>query len=314
MNEQTTQASLDYYRVEKAIRYLEEHFREQPNLDELAASVHLSKYHFQRLFKRWAGVTPNQFLQFLTVSYAKERLAASQSVFEASLDAGLSGAGRLHDLFVTFEAMTPGEFKQEGEGLAITYGFHDTPFGRCLLATTARGICALRFITSKELDGVLDEPDHVAGPAALSESAALEELQQEWPRASFLEDPQVTQAIVERIFFTRAKDGRPFHLLLKGTNFQVQVWRALLDIPPGAMVSYQGLAGHLDHLSATRAVAGAVAKNPIGYLIPCHRVINKDGRFHQYRWGSSRKRAILGWEAGRLSELEQMAGEELQFV
>ena len=294
MNDQLTQASQDYKRVAEAIRYLEEHFREQPGLDEIAASVHLSKYHFQRLFKRWAGVSPTQFMHYLTVDYAKERLAASQSVYDTSLDAGLSSAGRLHDLFVTFEAMTPGEYKRLGEGVPIRYGFHDTPFGRCLVAATPKGICALRFVGGPESNGNLDAS---AGP---TESAALEELIQEWPQATFVEDPELTGPIAERLFAPRpGEEQRPFHLLLKGTNFQVQVWQALLAIPPGGMISYQDVAERIGRPTATRAIASAVAKNPVGYLIPCHRVINKSGRYHGYRWGPTRKKAILGWEASQ---------------
>lgn len=288
MNDQLLQASQDYARVEEAIRYLEAHFREQPSLDDIAASVHLSKYHFQRLFKRWAGVSPTQFMHFLTVDYAKERLAASESVYDASLDAGLSSAGRLHDLFATFEAMTPGEYKRLGQGVTISYGLYDTPFGRCLLATTEKGICALRFVAAPD-------PEAQVG---LSEQVALGELMAEWPQATFVEDELETGAVAEQIFSpNRETDRRPFHLLLKGTNFQVQVWQALLAIPPGDMVSYQDVAEHVGRPTATRAIAGAVAKNPVGYLIPCHRVINKSGRYHGYRWGSARKRAILGWEA-----------------
>jgi len=301
MNDQYLQASHDYARVAEAIRYLEDHFREQPSLDDIAASAHLSKYHFQRLFKRWAGVSPTQFMHFLTVDYAKERLAASESVYDTSLDAGLSGAGRLHDLFVTFEAMTPGEYKRLGEGVMVQYGVHDTPFGRCLLANTPKGICALRFVATPESEEAGNEP------MGASESAALEELKAEWPRATFIEDRESTGEIAARIFADEQdKERRPFHLLLKGTNFQVQVWQALLAIPPGDMVSYQDVAEHVGRPTATRAIAGAVAKNPVGYLIPCHRVINKSGRYHGYRWGPTRKKAILGWEAGRRQQL--MAG------
>ncbi len=294
MNEQHLQEATDYERVEQAIRYLEDHFREQPSLEDIAASVHLSKYHFQRLFKRWAGVSPTQFMHYLTVDYAKERLAASESVYDASLEAGLSGAGRLHDLFVTFEAMTPGEYKRLGQGVTIHYGFHDTPFGRCLLATTPKGICALRFLSAAD--------DETAGarPIGALESAALDELRAEWPEATFVEDNQASGRIVAGIFDPgNDEERRPFHLLLKGTNFQVQVWQALLAIPPGGMVSYQDVAERVGRPTASRAIAGAVARNPIGYLIPCHRVINKSGRYHGYRWGASRKKAILGWEASR---------------
>ncbi|HSG18133.1 MAG TPA: methylated-DNA--[protein]-cysteine S-methyltransferase [Anaerolineae bacterium] len=292
MKDQLVQASQDYMRVAQAIRYLEEHFREQPSLDEIAASVHLSKYHFQRLFKRWAGVSPTQFMHFLTVDYAKERLAASESVYDTSLDAGLSSAGRLHDLFITFEAMTPGEYKRLGQGVPIRYGFHDTPFGRGLLAATPKGICALRFVAAPESETGPGDSAHSA------ESAALERLIQEWPQATFVEDPDETGPIAERLFSPGPdKEQKPFHLLLKGTNFQVQVWQALLAIPPGGMVSYQDVAERIGRPTATRAIAGAVAKNPVAYLIPCHRVINKSGRYHGYRWGPTRKKAILGWEA-----------------
>ncbi len=282
MDEKLNQASQDYRRIEQAILFLQENHRRQPSLEEMAASVHLSKYHFGRLFKRWAGVTPKQFLQHLTLDYAKDRLAEAESVLDASLAAGLESPSRLHDLFVTLEAMTPGEYKRRGEGLAIRYGFHPTPFGLGLLATTDRGICALRFVGQEGQDGTLDQ------------------LKGEWPEAEFVSDPEATQALVDRIF-SPFSNGRqePFHLLLKGTNFQVQVWRALLAIPKGALVSYQDLARAMGRPKATRAVASAVAHNPIGYFIPCHRVIGSNGRIHNYRWGAARKKAILGWEASR---------------
>ncbi len=272
----------DYKRIEQAIHYLENNFQDQPSLDEIAASVHLSKYHFQRLFKRWAGVSPTQFLHYLTVEYAKERLRASRSVFDTSLDAGLSSSSRLHDLFVTFEAVTPGDYKQYGKDLELIYGFHPTPFGECLLAATVRGVCALRFVSPQ------------------GREEALSQLKREWPQAVFVEDQAKTQPIIEQVFApVKAGEKRELHLLLKGTNFQVQVWRALLAIPPGAMVTYQDVAGYLSTPSAAQAVGNAIAHNPIGYLIPCHRVISKAGKAHHYRWGATRKKAILGWEAGR---------------
>lgn len=269
----------DYQRIEGAIEFLEANFRDQPSLEEIGASVHLSKHHFQRLFKRWAGVSPTQFLHYLTIEYAKERLRESSTVFDASLDVGLSSASRLHDLFVTFEAMTPGEYKHRGTGLEITYGFHPTPFGECLVATTPQGICALRF-TSGSRDEILAE------------------LKTEWEQAVFMEAPGRTTKIVQQLFAAHPNTRKkPFHLLLKGTNFQVQVWQALLEIPSGALISYQDVANHISRPTATRAVANAIAHNPVGYLIPCHRVISKVGKAHRYRWGAARKKAILGWEA-----------------
>jgi AraC family transcriptional regulator of adaptative response/methylated-DNA-[protein]-cysteine methyltransferase len=278
-----SQQADDYQRVEQSLRYLEANFRSQPGLDEIAASVHLSKYHFQRLFKRWAGITPTQFLHYLTVEYAKQQLAESRSIYNVALDAGLSGSGRLHDLFVTFEAMSPGEYKRQGAGLKICYGFHDTPFGPCLLATTQRGVCGLDFVQG-------------------SQPAALAQLSAGWPQAEFVEAKAETRLFVDQIFApTPRNQPRPFHLLLKGTNFQVNVWQALLTIPAGSMVSYQGVAAYVGKPRASRAVANAIAHNPIAYLIPCHRVIRKSGDMHGYRWGTTRKRAILGWEAGHWS-------------
>jgi AraC family transcriptional regulator of adaptative response/methylated-DNA-[protein]-cysteine methyltransferase len=275
--------SHDYQKVEKAIRFLEDRFLDQPDLDEIAASVHLSKYHFHRLFKRWAGVTPLQFLHYLTVDYAKGRLKESRSVLDTTLDAGLASPSRLHDLFVTFEAMTPGEYKKEGAGLKISYGCHPTPFGECLLALTPRGICALRFTMPGEREG------------------SLVHLKGEWPRAEFAELPETTGPVAVRLFGAVGGDDRKgFRVLLKGTNFQVQVWRALLAVPPGSMVSYGDLAACLSSPGASRAVARAVSGNPIAYLIPCHRVITTAGRSHDYRWGRHRKKAMLAWEASRL--------------
>jgi AraC family transcriptional regulator of adaptative response/methylated-DNA-[protein]-cysteine methyltransferase len=276
-NETFSQQALDYQRIEQAIRYLEANFQQQPNLAEIAGIVHLSPHHFQRLFKRWAGISPTQFLHYLTINYAKQRLAEANNILETALDAGLSSPSRLHDLFVSFEAMSPGEYKQQGANLIVRYGFHDTPFGQCLLATTERGICAIRFV---------GEADN---------EALLVELQNEWALATLVADPAVTEPLVGQLF-TRKKNDRPFHLLVRGTNFQVQVWQALLRIPPGSLVSYGQLAGAMGKPTATRAVATAIAKNPIGYLIPCHRVISNAGILHNYRWGSARKKAMVAWE------------------
>ncbi len=278
-----SQQAGDYRRIERAIRYLQDNFRSRPGLDEIARSIHLSRFHFSRLFKRWAGISPDRFLHFLSLEYAKEKLAESQDLLTTALDTGLSGPGRLHDLFVTYEAMTPGEFKRRGAGLAIHHGLCPTPFGPCLLAFTPRGLCYLGF--------------------ALEERPAepLRQLQQTFPAAVFTEDKAGAAAMAGRIFRPAPlPDSRPFHLHLKGTNFQVKVWQALLTIPAGRMISYQDLAAFLGQPRASRAVAGAVAANPVAYLIPCHRVIAKSGRIHEYRWGAERKKAMIAWEAARM--------------
>ena len=276
------QQSDDYRRIEKAIQFIEDHFKSQPSLDQIAASANLSRYHFDRLFKRWAGISPIQFVQFLTLDYTKHQLAESRSLLDTALAAGLSGPSRLHDLFVTFEAMTPGEFKEQGRGLQIEYGFCDSPFGKCLLAATERGICSFGFIDADR------------------KAAAVEDLYQNWPESRFRENPAGIGPLVADIFTTAPNETRrPFNLLLKGTNFQVNVWKALLRIPEGRVVSYQDIAGLIGRPKSFRAVANAVAINPVAYLIPCHRVITKNGKIHQYRWGSARKKAILGWEAAR---------------
>jgi len=277
-----SQQSEDFIRIRKAIKFIEGNFKSQPTLDQIAESVHLSKYHFDRVFKRWAGVSPIQFLQFMTLDYTKQKLTESRSLLETSLDAGLSGSSRLHDLFVTFEAMTPGEFKKQGGGLEIAYGFTHSPFGKCLLALTERGICHLGFVEEDK------QPE------------ALEHLFQAWPGAVFNENPEPVRSIVKRLFrLDELKGSSPFNLHLKGTNFQISVWKALLGIPEGWVVSYQDIASYIGHPTAFRAVANAIAINPVAYLIPCHRVIAKSGKVNQYRWGSERKKALIGWEAAR---------------
>lgn len=290
--EDYTQLSEDYDRIEKAILFLEANYQAQPNLSEVAASVYLSEYHFQRLFTHWVGISPKRFLQFLTKEHAKELLAHSENILEAAYETGLSGPGRLHDLFVATEAVTPGEFKSQGEGLTITYGFHPTPFGECLLALTERGICDLIFI--ERGDG----------------EAALALLRNRWKQADLRQDEQKTRPSVYRIFSALSRSGAgqwdgsvavPFSLYLRGTNFQIKVWEALLHIPPGAVVSYEDIAIHLGMPGAARAVGNAVASNPIPVLIPCHRVIRKVGDFGGYRWGAARKKALLGWELAKSS-------------
>jgi AraC family transcriptional regulator of adaptative response/methylated-DNA-[protein]-cysteine methyltransferase len=272
------QAALDYQRIERAITFLREHYLERPDLASVARQVHLSEYHFQRVFSRWAGISPKKFLQFLTVEDAKQQLAESKSLLDATLDLGLSSPGRLHDLFVTIEAVTPGEFKSRGAGLEVRYGFHSTRFGNCLLAVTDRGICGLQFVD----DG--------------GQTDSVRALKQSLSSARWIEQPAITAPIVDRIF-RRSGNGGPLTLLVVGTNFQVKVWEALLRIPSGAVASYETVGRWVRKPNADRAIGNAVAHNPIAYLIPCHRVIRKTGVIGDYRWGAARKQAILAWES-----------------
>jgi AraC family transcriptional regulator of adaptative response/methylated-DNA-[protein]-cysteine methyltransferase len=270
----------DYQRVEKAIAFIEANVDRQPSLEEIAESVHLSAFHFQRLFSRWTGISPKRFLQFLTVEYAKTLLDDAPSVLDAALDAGLSGAGRLHDLMVVCEAVTPGDLRRRGEGITIAYGFHPSPFGRCLIAATDRGICTLRF--------VWDE----------APEAMLSALRRRWPLAHLTEDLRRIGALAKQVFgFPAPEASAPLHLYVRGTNFQIQVWQALLKIPLGAAVTYEDIARHIGMPRAARAVGNAVGSNPIPFLIPCHRVIRKTGVFGNYGEGPLRKKAMLGWEA-----------------
>lgn len=270
----------DYTRIAKAIQFLEQNFTRRPDLREIAQSVGLSEFHFQRLFRRWAGISPKRFVQFLTLEYAKQMLENSPNLLDATYDAGLSSPSRLHHLFVSIEAMTPGEFKRQGAGLNINYGFHPTPFGECLLAVTGRGICGLGFIGKG------------------GREVALRDLRSRYPEARFEENAQVTRPYAERIFrHARNDDGRPLTLVLKGTNFQIKVWEALLKVPEGALTCYEDLARAIGKPSALRAVGAAVGRNPVAYIIPCHRAIRKAGAIGDYHWGSVRKKAMLVWEA-----------------
>jgi AraC family transcriptional regulator, regulatory protein of adaptative response / methylated-DNA-[protein]-cysteine methyltransferase len=277
----------DYARIERAIRFLDEQAHRRPSLAEVAASVGLSEFHFQRLFTRWAGISPKRFVQFQTLAHARELLLTSRSVLGAAYDAGLSSAARLHDLTVTIDAVTPGELRRGGAGLDIAYGVHETPFGSAFVARTERGVCALTFVDAE---------------GGRSEAAALAELEVAWPGAALRADAGATSAVIGRMFSPRGAragaDGTaPLALHVRGTNFQVKVWEALLRVPEGAVVAYGELAAAAGRPSATRAVASAVARNPVAYLIPCHRVIRKTGAFGEYRWGAPRKRAMLAWES-----------------
>jgi AraC family transcriptional regulator, regulatory protein of adaptative response / methylated-DNA-[protein]-cysteine methyltransferase len=281
----------DYARVEKAIRYLKEHSIEQPDLRAVAEFAGLSEFHFQRLFSRWAGVSPKAMLKFLTAQRAKSLLRdARASVLDAALDAGLSGPGRLHDLLVTVDAVSPGEFKNYGAGMAIRYGFHDSPFGVCLLGGTARGVCHLSFLNEDN---------------ARRRAAFLDEFKSEWPRAEFRRDPQSTERLARQIFAGSAS-RRPVRVLLAGTPFRLKVWQALLEIPFGRVASYRDVARAIGAPHACRAVGSAVGANPVAYLIPCHRVILETGVVGEYRWGRARKLAMLMWEKSRSYDIQEL--------
>lgn len=269
----------DYQRIVKAIEFLRQSALEQPTLDEAARQVGLSPHHFQRLFKRFAGVSPKRFLQHLTSAHAKQLLRQSVPVLETSFAVGLSSPGRLHDLLINTEAVTPGEIKSGGAGVQIDYGIQPTPFGECLLAQTGRGICRLEFIDDD------------------NRQQLLQRLKNDWPQATLKENQETTAATTTQIFTPlRGNESRPLTLLLRGSNFQLKVWQALLKIPAGTITSYGELAKLLDQPTASRAVGSAVGHNQIGYLIPCHRVLRSDGGLGGYRWGLERKSAILGKE------------------
>ncbi len=274
----------DYLRVAKALTYLEANVTEQPGLSEVAEHVGLSTYHFQWLFKRWAGVSPKRFLQFLTVQYASSRLAESRNARHTAYVSDLSHPSRLHDSFLAWEAVSPGEYKRRGAGLEVSYGFYDTPFGDCLLMMTDRGLCGLAFA-----DPGQREPTMV-------------DMRRRWPSAAYLPDGGATEPIMERIAYhlgwvRPARQLETIGLFLMGTSFQLKVWEGLLRIPAGNMASYDAVGDMIGRSASARAVAGAVAANPIALLVPCHRVIRNSGMMGGYYWGVSRKRAILGWEA-----------------
>lgn len=271
----------DYERIAQAISFIASRVDSQPGLDEIAAHVHLSPYHFQRMFSRWAGVTPKRFLQVLTLERAKQLLNKSMPLLEVSDALGLSSGSRLYDHFVHLEAVTPGEYKLGGAGLTIEYAVHETPFGPAFIATTPRGICSFSFCEHAEID------EHLAA------------LQKKWQHASLRENREQTQAVVQAMFGAEKKIDRPVSLYVSGTNFQISVWKALLQIPPAKVVSYSQVANAIGHPGSARAVGLAVGANPIALLIPCHRVIQQSGKLGGYHWGLTRKQAIHAWESAR---------------
>lgn len=274
----------DYERVRRIIAFISERWREQPSLDAIADHVGLSTAQVHHLFRRWCGLTPKAFLQAITLDNAKALLADAASVLDASFEVGLSGPGRLHDLFVTHEAMTPGDYKAGGAGLTLRFGFHPSPFGEAILVASGRGLAGLGFVNGAD------------------RGVALADMQRRWPKASYLEDAASTAALAERIFDpSQWQAERPLNIVLIGTDFEVRVWRTLLRIPLGRATTYSGIAGHIGRPSAARAVGAAVGKNPISFVVPCHRVVGKSGALTGYHWGISRKQAMLGWEAGKIA-------------
>lgn len=278
----TTEQSRHYDTVAQAIRYIRNHAGGQPRLEEIAAAVHMSPHHLQRVFSDWAGISPKRFLQYLTKEYARQRLGAADDTLSVAIEAGLSGTGRLHDLMVSCEAMTPGEIRATGSGLRIGYGFAPSPFGEALVAWTGRGVCHFAFCTC-------GREEMIAALAA------------RWPEAALAPDDGHAAVLLGQIFPEKPTRGR-IHLVLRGTNFQIKVWEALIHTEFGQVISYSQLARRLGMPRAQRTVGSAVAANSIGFLIPCHRVIREGGVVGDYRWGSERKLALLGWEAAQAGE------------
>lgn len=270
----------DYERIEKAIGYIAGNFQQQPDLDAVAKQIHLSPFHFQRMFKDWAGVSPKKFLQYISLEHAKKLLKQNFSLSDASFETGLSGASRLHDLFIRIEGMTPGEYKNGGEQLSINYSFAETPFGNIIVASTSKGVCHLAFADDEQM--------------------ALGELKTTFPKAYF---KQVVDSIQQNALFIFTQDWKNLSgikLHLKGTAFQLKVWEALLKVPMGSLTTYSGLASSVGNSNASRAVGTAVGDNPVAFLIPCHRVIKSTGTIGQYHWGNDRKTAIIGWESAKV--------------
>lgn len=273
----TEQQTINYQRIAAAIEYIQTNFKEQPNLDEVAKKVHLSSFHFQRLFSEWAGTSPKKFLQFTTVEYAKTLLKENQAtLFEAAYETGLSGTGRLHDLFINIEGMTPAEYKNGGKDLVINYSFAESPFGTILVASTQKGICQMAF--------------------SENEASAFSGLQNQFPNARFTQQTDPIQQNAIHIFTHDWTRLNQIKLHLKGTDFQLKVWQTLLKIPMGQLTTYGAIAAEIENPNASRAVGTAIGSNPVAFLIPCHRVIQSTGVLGGYMWGNTRKTAIIGWE------------------
>jgi AraC family transcriptional regulator of adaptative response/methylated-DNA-[protein]-cysteine methyltransferase len=276
-------AGFDYATVRRAIAHISEAFRDQPEVADIAAAAGVSEPDLHALFRRWAGLSPKAFLQAVTLDHARRMLKDSASVLDVAYDTGLSGPGRLHDLFVTHEAMSPGEYKSGGKGLVVTFGFHDSPFGQALVMATPRGLAGLAFADPGE------------------ERAALDDMRGRWPNARFVESRDQTAGLAKRIFDQACwRPDHPLRIVMIGTDFEVRVWETLLRIPMGRAATYSDIAARIGKPSASRAVGAAVGRNPMSFVVPCHRVLGKSGAFTGYHWGLTRKRAMLGWEAGQV--------------
>lgn len=279
MDEQHFETNETYKKIEKVIKYIDENFKEQPTIDEIAQYIGMSKYHLIRVFKEYVGVTPMQFLQSITLNYAKEHLKESKSILDSALDIGLSSSSRLHDLFVNIIGVTPKEYKELGRNVKITYGVGVTPFGEALIGFTKRGVSYLGFIDNNK-------------------EAIFQRFKEIWAKADLIEDDEKAQEFLDSIFI----DKKKFDLYVKGTNFQINIWKALLNIPNGAITTYQDIANSINKPKAVRAVASAIGSNHIGYLIPCHRVLAKSGAMSGYRWGIERKKILVAYEAFKSKE------------
>jgi len=274
--------SADYDHVRRALAFMTGHWRDQPSLDEIAAHLGLSATHLNHVFRRWAGITPKAFLQALTLDHARALLRANTSLLDTAIEVGLSGPGRLHDLFVTHEAMSPGEWKAKGAGLTLSYGFHPSPFGEAIVVTTPRGLAGLGFVDGEDRD------------------VALADMTRRWPNASFHADQAATLLAAHHAFDPVTwQAGEPLRVVFIGSDFEVRVWETLLRIPMGAATTYSSIASHIGKPKAARAVGAAVGRNPISFVVPCHRVIGSTGALTGYHWGLTRKQAMLGWEAAR---------------
>ena len=277
-------AMTDYDNVRRALAFIFETWRDQPSLDAVADHVDLSTAHLNHLFRRWAGLSPKAFLQAITIDHARRLLRDSASILDASLDLGLSGPARLHDLFVTHEAMSPGDWKAGGAGLTLHYGFHPSPFGEAIIVCTERGIAGIGFV---------DEGDR---------AAVLADMVRRWPKAGFIENNAFTAPFAARAFTPDLwRPDAPLKVILIGSDFEISVWKALLHVPFGAATTYSDIASQVGKPQAARAVGAAIGRNPISFVVPCHRIIGKSGALTGYHWGLTRKRAILGWEAGQIS-------------